>query len=605
MKIGKHWPLRPTVRFKVLLLLASVLAVAMATYQTLAIRLVTEDRLAYAFLLNQRTAASLAAEVQSSMESLVARLELFAALAVRAEDDDARQDLARALFMTDLDMARVILYRRGEGGGWVRAAALASGERLQPFELSPADLEELDRTTPVPMALLEHGAMLVQNRSLEPSAHLLTVAVAERERQGGRPSFVVVADIIPRRLQALFSDSTLCVAYLVDREGAVLLHPERDVVMARASFAARPLVRDALARRLVHGGAMELAADAGRRYLGAFAHGDLGRLTVLVETDREQAFATTRRLVRLSWLFGIAILLTALLASVFFSRLLTTPLSRLSAATRELGRGNYAAAIEVTSRDEIGELAESFRQMAAELKEGQRKLIRSEKLAAFGQLGAGITHEVKNPLAAIRGFAQLGLHYLDDAAQVRESFEMVEREADRCLTILQNFLAFAQHDTRKRITLDAGELVAHAVRLAAHQVRIANVKIHESYEATRKVSVIPGQLQQVVLNLLLNAQQAQVKGGNVWVSTRDGATGGVEIEVRDDGPGIAPEALAQIMQPFYTTKEKGTGLGLSVSKEIVEAHGGALEVSSTIGEGATFKVILPEAQAAPPEAAEL
>jgi signal transduction histidine kinase len=589
--------LRVTLRLKMLVLLGGMLIAALVTYVALAVHLITEDRVAYAFDLDRRVATNLSVQVRASMESMAERLALFGSLAVRADDDTARAELARQLVRADPDILRLRLYRRDREGRLVGSTQVVVGERLRPLELPPADLGELDRIVPLPLGAAGREPLIVLNRSLPPTAQLLTVLVAEPTDEGAGPSWAVSADIGAGRLQQLFAGSSVYRAFLVDVDGIALTHPDAKRVIARQSLAAVPVVKAALARRQARSGALELDGETGGRVIGAWADVGVGRLTVVAETDREQALATTRHLVRLSWLFGAAVVLVAFLASIVFSRRLTTPLQRLRDATRELAQGRYEVSVDVHSRDEIGELAADFRKMAKDIQEGQRELVQAEKMAAFGQLGAGITHEVKNPLTAIRGFAQLALHGDGLSSATKEALQIIDRESERCVSILQNFLAFARHDPGKRSLVAVESVAARSVKLMSHQAKTSGITVHEDYGPTPPVTGSAGQLQQVLLNLLINALQALGTRGNVWVSSRTLNDGRAEVQVRDDGPGIPIDAQERIFEPFFTTKPAGTGtgLGLSVSRKIVRDHGGDLLVESSAGQGATFKLRLPPA----------
>lgn len=587
---------RITLRLKVLALLGGTVLAALVTYVALAVHLISEDRIAYAFDLDRRVASNLAVQVRASMESMGERLALFGSLAVRADDDTARAELARQLVRADLDILRLRLYRRDRDGRLVGSTQVVVGDRLRPLELPPSELDDLDRLVPLPLGAAGREPLIVLNRSLPPTAQLLTVLVAEPTDEGVRPSWAVSADVGAGRLQQLFSGSAVYRAFLVDADGVALTHPDAKRVIARQSLAAVPVVKAALERRHARSGALELEGENGR-VIGAWADVGVGRLTVVAETDRAQALATTSHLVRLSWLFGAAVVLVAFLASLVFSRRLTTPLQRLRAATRELARGRYDVTVDVHSRDEIGELAADFRKMARDIQDGQREIVQAEKMAAFGQLGAGITHEVKNPLTAIRGFAQLALHGDGVTGPTREALQIIDRESERCVSILQNFLAFARQDPGKRSLIAIETVAARSVKLMSHQAKTSGISVHEDYGPTPPVTGSEGQLQQVMLNLLINALQALGTKGNVWVSARTLDDGRAELEVRDDGPGVPVDVQARIFEAFFTTKPAGTGtgLGLSVSRKIVQEHGGELVVESAPGEGAAFKLRLPPA----------
>jgi len=577
---------RLSLRLKLLLLVAALLLVAVGVYLLLAVSLMTEDKLTYATDLNQTVAHALSMQVRDSLGSLRERLALYGELAAAEADPAARHALGARVAASDPALVRVVLHLRGADGKFERADELISAERLEPLELSAKDLTALDAASPLlPAAVVAEGLRVV-NRSLPPSAQLLGVAVGDPAG-----AWAVVADVTQDRLLAIFGGSPLYVAYLVGADGRVLTHPDPERVLARADLSDSPVVAAALAARDASGGALELTAPDGRALLAAYAAVGLGRLVVVSEIERAVALEASRRLVRLSALFGLAVVLGAFLVSIFFARLLTTPIRRLRDAAGALARGSWDVDPRVRSRDEIGELAADFRRMAREIRDTQAKLLQSEKLAAFGQLGAGIAHEVKNPLTSIQGFAELALRAPENAAQVREALEVIEGEAKRCADILGNLLRFARSDPGTRTRVDLDDVVRQALRIVAHQLSTRGVKLEATFGAPPPVLANAAQLQQVVLNLAINAQQAMPAGGALYVTTRRSSDGGAEVEVRDTGPGIPPDIRARIFEPFFSTKPtgQGTGLGLSVSHAIVHDHGGELTVESEPGSGATFR----------------
>ncbi|MEE8408336.1 MAG: ATP-binding protein [Myxococcota bacterium] len=588
--------LRVSIRFKLLALVAGVMLVSMTTYLVLAIHLMTEDRLAYAFDLNRAVAKNLSAQVHASVESIAERLRLYGETVMAEEDLETRDALVEKLLKSDTDLVRVTLFVR-KRGRLRRVAEVAATDRLTPLELTLDDLAGLDQTLPFPVEAASSDGLVILNRSLEPSAQLLSIAVAPETPEGERPSWVVAADMTQDRLLEVFGESSLYAAYLVDVDGVVLTHPDPQAVLSRAKLDAVPVVEAALNGHGARSGALEFTGDDGRRLLGAWARVGTARLTVISEIDRDTALAASRRLVRLSILFGLGIVLGAFLITIFFARVLTTPIRKLRDATAELASGKYNVDPGVYTGDEFGELAADFRKMAHDIHAAQTSLIQAEKMAAFGRLGAGFTHEVKNPLTAIRGFAQLALQFPDDDKQTRKSLQLIESETNRCLEIVQNFLRFARADPGKRELLILDDVVRQGLEIVTHQLRMSGVRIHTEYGGGPVIHGNAGQLQQVLLNLALNAMQATGHGGNVWFATRTLDDGRAEIEVRDDGPGIPEEIRDRIFEPFFTTKEgsKGTGLGLSVSYGIVEDHEGELIVESELGKGTSFKIRLPEA----------
>jgi two-component system, NtrC family, sensor kinase len=239
------------------------------------------------------------------------------------------------------------------------------------------------------------------------------------------------------------------------------------------------------------------------------------------------------------------------------------------------------------------------RDMTSE-REMRVRLMESDRLAAVGELVAGVAHEVNNPLSSISAFAQLLLRDGGLTAAQRDSIEVIKSETLRASQVVKDLLAFARRSEPQREPLDLNGVVQRTLRLRGYQ--LTSNKINIETDLTTELPAVVGdarQLQQVCLNLVTNAIQAMAAlgaGGTLFVSTRrDGPH--VVLEMRDTGPGIPEAAKAHIFEPFFTTKGEGegTGLGLSVSYGIVTAHGGKIEVPHTSNAGTTFRVTLPAA----------
>ncbi|MGH7616584.1 MAG: hybrid sensor histidine kinase/response regulator, partial [Gemmatimonadaceae bacterium] len=227
------------------------------------------------------------------------------------------------------------------------------------------------------------------------------------------------------------------------------------------------------------------------------------------------------------------------------------------------------------------------------------RLMESDRLAAVGELVAGVAHEVNNPLSSISAFAQLLLRDGGLTPAQQESVEVIKSETQRASQVVKDLLAFARRSEASREPLDLNVVLARTLRLRGYQLASNKIQLETDY-APELPAVIGDarQLQQVFLNLVTNAIQAMATlgGGTLFVTSRHEGSR-VIVNMRDTGPGIPDPARAHIFEPFFTTKEEGegTGLGLSVSYGIVTAHGGAIEVVSTSTAGTTFEVSLPAA----------
>ena len=242
-------------------------------------------------------------------------------------------------------------------------------------------------------------------------------------------------------------------------------------------------------------------------------------------------------------------------------------------------------------------------------REMHARLMESDRLAAVGELVAGVAHEVNNPLSSISAFAQLLLRDDTLSAQQRESVEIIRTETTRASQVVKDLLAFARRSEPQRVPLDLNAVVTRSLRMRQYQFGETGIRVEtELADDLPSVMGDARQLQQVCLNLLTNAIQAMSAGGGILRVRSARVADIVRLDVIDTGPGVAPHVRQHIFEPFFTTKKEGegTGLGLSVSYGIVAAHGGALELVETGPHGTTFRVTLPagESPADAPEHAQ-
>ncbi len=328
----------------------------------------------------------------------------------------------------------------------------------------------------------------------------------------------------------------------------------------------------------------------------------LGLLEVIVPMERMERRVNTGKLH--TALFGLASLLAITLILIVIARwLIITPVEKLVRATQRVAEGEWGRPISGAHQDELGDLIRSFNKMQENLEVSQRQLMLSEKLASVGKLAAGVAHEINNPLTGILTFAE---DLLDESAPGdprREDYEVIMREAIRCRNIVRNLLDFARQDELSVATVDMNDVIRRTVTLVRRLAQFQNCHIIEMLQGTLPlVKGDPGQLQQVFLNLLVNATEAMTEGGEIHIITRH-LKGDplVETVVADTGPGMEPDQIKRIFEPFYSTKHgKTQGLGLSVSWGIIEQHGGSMDVKSSVGEGTSFTVRLPIYWGKPP-----
>ena len=345
----------------------------------------------------------------------------------------------------------------------------------------------------------------------------------------------------------------------------------------------------------------------------------------LTPVDREMAALQLRA----AGVLAVELVLLALFVSFFARRFVQRPILKLIAGTRAVSEMNLDRPIEIDGSEELAELARSFNAMrerlklamaeihratqqletrvqerTAQLEATQRKLIQTDRLASLGQLAASVAHEINNPLSGVLNLSMLMQRIIDQdgippgrVEEVRGYLSQVTGETTRASRIVSDLLAFARRSKPLEEPADLNALVRKTVALVDHKLRLQNVEIETWLDAALPpVPCDASQIQQVILNLVLNAAEASAKGGRIALFTR-AVPGGdfVELVVEDHGCGIHADNLPRIFDPFFTTKDegKGVGLGLAVVYGIVQSHSGDIEVASAPGRGTRFTVTLP------------
>jgi signal transduction histidine kinase len=338
-----------------------------------------------------------------------------------------------------------------------------------------------------------------------------------------------------------------------------------------------------------------------------------------------------------SVLLTLMVVVTAIIIMTAFVRVITRPIESLVEMAEKISKGDMSKKVEIIWQDEIGQLAESFNRMieslnksqeevenynrtleekimerTKELEGAQTQLIQTEKMAAIGQLSAGVAHELNNPLGGILGYSQFALEKIEskelselttkDIESYKRYLRDIETQSKRCKAIVQNLLRFSR--TSQIIEfheLNINNVLEETLTFLDHQLMMNQITLRKVYDNNiPQLQGNLGQLQQVFTNIILNAMHASRPGSSISVGSRflpslGEFSGAVEVTISDEGIGISEENVKKIFEPFFTTKEigKGTGLGLSVSYGIIKEHGGEIKVKSKQGVGTTFSIILP------------
>lgn len=317
----------------------------------------------------------------------------------------------------------------------------------------------------------------------------------------------------------------------------------------------------------------------------------------------------------------ISVIIISFLLSLLLTKFVNRPIEKLLLATREAARGNLDTKVEIRSHDELGELAQSFNHMISELKRSrnaieewtqtleqkvnertkelqqvQDQLIRAGKMAALGELAAGVAHEINNPLTGVLTFSSLMLKKVDENHPWKKDLENIVQQTTRCRNIVRGLLDFARQRKPDKKEWDVHSLIERTLALLENQAPFQNIQIIKEFKQNMPMILVdPDQIQQVFMNILINAADAMSKNGGTITIKTDLKDGIAEISFTDTGCGMTKEQLSKLFTPFFTTKEpgKGTGLGLAISYSIIQNHNGDIEVESEPGKGSTFRIKLP------------
>jgi len=595
--------LRFPIRFKLMLtlLVAITLVVGVITY-TMA-TLFHEDKTTYIYDLTSIVAQHIAEEAQALHVGYQERLALFARIMLDPDlPQKEKAKLLRELFEDIGEFVAITLYDDGK-----EQATIYDARSLESAGLDKTDLHADREAHPPPLDAIRGGEVYIINSTLDAALPTLTIAVAMPHLGDGR-SNVAAAVVRLDQFLALTRRSTVFETFLLDSEGKLLAHSDVALIAEHADAVNMSLETQHKLQPLTQGQStatiLEYNNASGNAVVAGYARARHGVLIAGVEVPKSAAYLTARELLgNMAWV-ALGLLVLAAILGVMWAQRLTRPIEHLSEAAKVVGQGNFDVLLKVDSRDEIGALADSFNHMATELHDreealqtAQTALVQSEKMAAFGQLGAGIAHEVKNPLAGILGYAQLSKRKLDETSPIYKNIIIIEKETKRCTSIIENLMKFSRQDSSHKRPTNINTVIEDAVAIVDHQLGVNRVKLIKALApGLPEVNIDGNQIQQVLINFFINAQQAMDGGaGEVKVSSAliDGRL--IEVSVSDNGPGIPADIMDKVFEPFFTTKPvgKGTGLGLSVTFGIIRDHLGELRVENTPGAGASFIFNLP------------
>ena len=523
-----------------------------------------------------------------------------------------------------------------EGQPLVPAAFQSVAPRNDSFgthEIVPAaDVARLPGHVPVEAVLREGSA--VGSIFVAGSTHIPHVVLATRyQGLADEDPRIIVAAVSLRRIAAHLASLSS-----VDRDIVLLDRESRTVASGRAA-GSTPLEP----KRLPQGKPGSLPStwfvaeypSHDHAVVGAYVPTPAFGLGVVVERWVESALQPARRLTwtTIYWV-GVAAFVAAVVGAAL-ARSLASRVGTLVQGSRHIAQGKLDAEIEVASNDELGELAKSFNSMASslsaarseillrtveikgwnvtlekrveektkELRDAQDLLLRSRSLAAIGSLGAGVAHEINNPLTGVLGLAQILMADLPEVHPARPLVKDIEEQAARIQGIVANLLRFSQKQSGEHFRpFDLSEAIHDALELCGPKTLadagIAVVKHIPSPSPPIRGNAL--QVQAAIIQLIQNARAAMDSGGTLTLETTRPEDKLLRLRVSDTGHGIKPEQLSRIFDPFFTTKAQrtDTGIGLSMVHKIIEDHGATIRVESQVGQGTTFWLTFPIAEGA-------
>ncbi|PKN64946.1 MAG: hypothetical protein CVU57_12530 [Deltaproteobacteria bacterium HGW-Deltaproteobacteria-15] len=420
----------------------------------------------------------------------------------------------------------------------------------------------------------------------------------------GEKAGVVVIDLDYQRIIEIIKNIHVGergYAFLIDKSGRNIAHPYFKPYRYSLENYPDPSLRE-LVLEMMNGGAdWRQYIFEGEEKVAAFsavpATGWSLAVTVPSAELKKEAEAIRTRVVQVA----AGAFVFALLGVSVLSYYLLRPVRNLVAATHQIAGGDLTHDIPVQSRDELGDLTHSFNRMVRNLSRIQHELVRSEKLISLGRLSAGVAHEIRNPLNAMKGAVVHMQRRRADDPLIQEYTQLVSEEIDRLNRFVTEFLYFAKQAQPVLMPTDINRLILSIQNLFGGHAREKGIHFkNQLADGLPLLKVDPQQIEQVLLNILINAVDAMPSGGRLTTSSSPfrslddkESEDRVRIIVEDTGIGIPAENLHSIFDPFFSTKDTGTGLGLPLSLGIIEAHGGVLQVQSKPGRGTAVIIELP------------
>jgi two-component system NtrC family sensor kinase len=392
--------------------------------------------------------------------------------------------------------------------------------------------------------------------------------------------------------------------YCMDRKGNLTIHPEAEGenIYTSKDSNGTPFIEQMCKQGegWIHYPWQNPGEEKPRRKIVRYLHYQPWDWIVAVGSYEEEFYRETNlikgRILSSLGIISIVIGTLSILMVFLAAKVLSDPIRHMTSVIRDIKRGQFHRQMEITSRDELGELAVTFNRMTSNLqrnRELEANLAQQGKMASLGILSSGVAHEINNPLGVILGYAGYLENKLDPEDPNYHFIHEIKRESKRCKKIVQDLLSYARTPQPEFAETDLNQLLDQILSFAANHTDMHGVQIVRKFvEDLPPLSIDGDQIRQVAINLILNAGAAMSKGGLLTVSTSYDDEDAV-MTFTDSGSGIDEADLERIFEPFYTTKDRGTGLGLAITKQIIEQHLGTILMTSRINQGTTVTIRLP------------
>ncbi len=579
-----------SIRLKLLLILLFLVTLTISVVAVIMGVRIREERSVHILDMVSSAAHQRAREADVTLESYKQQLDLFLLSLLDETLDETRKDESLKRLFGRFNDILSVTFSDSDGNEQV---TVYNEDKLNEVGVEKTDLVRNRKRQA--MRFLKEDEIILKNSTLSLTLPSFTMAY---QVMIGPDRHTLSADIHLHKLLGLVGRTNSFETFLVDAQGALIAHPVMGYILKGQRFSNIPVVRAYLEGRELSG-PLEYEMS-GVSYLGMYAPAKVGRLGVIVQAPKAVAYLGVGPLIRTLLVVSLALLVFSSLVGLVWSMRMTRPIQNLMEMTSLVSNGDFSAHLNARRRDEIGFLIASFNGMASALRMREERLnsahsagLRSERMAAFEQLAADIVHEVKNSLAGILTHVQLALKKGAPEGLLKTGLLTIEKEAKECENVIEKLMRFARQEHVEFLPTDMNQVIDETLSLI-EPVLVNHGTIIEKTLAypLPKINGNGNQLMQVLMNLMINAQQAMADGGRLKIVTLHEADR-VKLLISDTGHGIPKEMQQKVFEPFFTTKPLGKGMGLSVAHGMIEGHGGHIRVESQEGEGATFILTFP------------